>query len=112
MRENYYGYFTELANADGLDVYIEPYGDGPFNEVDAGGEADIPMGEFWVNRFGNRVNASVSAANIYGKPIVSAEAFTDIWDVNWKFHPAYGRGRVFHLYQPRPTSVTSGNSCK
>ena len=91
MRENYYGYFTELANADGLDVYIEPYGDGPFNEVDAGGEADIPMGEFWVNRFGNRVNASVSAANIYGKPIVSAEAFTDIWDVNWKFHPAYAK---------------------
>lgn len=91
MRENYYGYFTKLANADGLDVYIEPYGDGPFNEVDAGGKADIPMGEFWVNRFGNRVNASVSAANIYGKPIVSAEAFTDIWDVNWNFHPAYAK---------------------
>ena len=91
MRENYYGYFTELANSDGLDVYIEPYGDGPFNEVDAGGAGDVPMGEFWVNRFGNRVNAAVSAANIYGKPIVSAEAFTDIWDVNWKFHPAYAK---------------------
>lgn len=91
IRDNYYGYFTELANADGLKVYIEPYGDGPFNEVDAGAAGDIPMGEFWVNRFGNRVNAAVSASALYGKPIVSAEAFTDIWDVNWKFHPAYGK---------------------
>lgn len=89
MRDNYYGYFTELANADGLQVYIEPYGDGPFNEIDAGGKADVPMGEFWVNRFGNRVNVAVSSAAIYGKPIVSAEAFTDVWDVNWKLHPAY-----------------------
>ncbi|RZV37930.1 MAG: glycoside hydrolase, partial [Acidimicrobiales bacterium] len=91
MQENYYGYFKELANDDGLQLYVEPYGDGPFNEVDAGGVADIPMGEFWVNRFGNRVNAAVSAAHIYGKPIASAEAFTDIWDVNWKFHPAYAK---------------------
>ena len=89
MRDNYYGYFTELANADGLQVYIEPYGDGPFNELDAGGQADIPMGEFWVNHFGNRVNVATSSAAIYGKPIVSAEAFTDIWNVNWKMHPAY-----------------------
>jgi len=89
MRDNYYGYFTELANADGLQVYVEPYGDGPFNEIDAGGKADVPMGEFWVTRFGNRVNVAVSSAAIYGKPIVSAEAFTDIWEVNWKVHPAY-----------------------
>jgi len=89
MRDNYYGYFTELANADGLKVYVEPYGDGPFNEIDAGGMADVPMGEFWVTRFGNRVNVAVSSAAIYGKPIVSAEAFTDIWEVNWKVHPAY-----------------------
>lgn len=89
MKENYYGYFTELANADGLQVYIEPYGDGPFNELDAGSKADIPMGEFWVNHFGNRVNVAVSSAALYGKPIVSAEAFTDIWNTNWKLHPAY-----------------------
>ena len=89
IRDNYYGYFTELANADGLKVYVEPYGDGPFNEIDAGGMADVPMGEFWVTRFGNRVNVAVSSAAIYGKPIASAEAFTDIWDVNWKVHPAY-----------------------
>jgi len=46
MVDNYFGYFTELANEDGLDVYIEPYGDGPFNEIDAGGKADVPMGCF------------------------------------------------------------------
>ncbi|WP_371397563.1 glycosyl hydrolase [Fretibacter rubidus] len=88
MAENYFGYFTELAKADGLDVYIESYGDGPFNELDAGGKADVPMGEFWVNRFGNRVNVAVSSAALYGKPVASAEAFTDIWDDNWKMHPA------------------------
>ena len=89
MRDNYYGYFTDLANADGLQVYIEPYGDGPFNELDAGSKADIPMGEFWVSHFGNRVNVAVSSAALYGKSIVSAEAFTDIWNTNWKLHPAY-----------------------
>ena len=89
MKDNYYGYFKELANADGLQVYVEPYGDGPFNELDAGSKADIPMGEFWVNHFGNRVNVAVSAAALYGKPIVSAEAFTDIWNTNWKLHPAH-----------------------
>ncbi len=89
MTDNYFGYFTELANADGLDVYIESYGDGPFNEIDAGSKADVPMGEFWVSRFGNRVNVAVSSAALYGKPIASAEAFTDIWDINWKMHPAY-----------------------
>lgn len=88
MVNNYFGYFTELANADGLDVYIESYGDGPFNEIDAGGKADVPMGEFWASRFGNRVNVAVSSAAIYGKPIASAEAFTDVWDNNWKMHPA------------------------
>ena len=88
MVDNYFGYFTELANEDGLDVYIEPYGDGPFNEIDAGGKADVPMGEFWVTRFGNRVNVAVSSAALYGKPIASAEAFTDIWENNWKTHPA------------------------
>jgi len=88
MVDNYFGYFTELANEDGLDVYIEPYGDGPFNEIDAGGKADVPMGEFWVTRFGNRVNVAVSSAALYEKPITSAEAFTDIWENNWKTHPA------------------------
>jgi len=43
----------------------------------------------FVERFGNRVNVAVSSAALYGKPIVSAEAFTDVWDVNWKLHPAY-----------------------
>jgi len=89
IRDNYYGYFTELANADGLKVYIEPYGNGPFSEIDAGGMADIPMGEFWVSRFGNRVHAAVSSGAIYEKPIISTEAFTDLWDVNWNMHPGY-----------------------
>lgn len=86
--ENYYGYFTRLANADGLKTYIEPYGFGPFNNLDAGGKADIPMGEFWSRNDNTVTHSAVSAGHIYDKNIISAEAFTAMPEFNWKMHPA------------------------
>lgn len=89
MHQSYYAEFTELCHQRGLRSYIEPYGFGPFDHVTAGSAADIPMAEFWLDlKEGTNFEAAISAAHLYGKPIVSAEAFTSWSDVNWKVHPA------------------------
>ena len=89
ITENYFGYFNELCHEYGLISYAEPYSfNGPFNELDAGGKVDIPMGEFWMHqRF--QTETAVSGARIYGKPIVSAEAFSALPEINWKSHPGF-----------------------
>lgn len=91
MVTNYFDYFTELCHQDGLISYIEPYGFvGPFNSLDAGRSADIPMGEFWLGKPNNHKRAPVSAGHIYGKNVISAEAFTST-ELNWSFHPALAK---------------------
>ncbi|MEM8765571.1 MAG: glycosyl hydrolase [Bacteroidota bacterium] len=91
MAKNYYQYFTELCQQDGLKSYIEPYGFGPLNDLDVGGVADIPMGEFWMNRPITQTASAVSSAHIYGKPVISAESFTSTPQINWKGHPAMAK---------------------
>ncbi|MGJ8691819.1 MAG: glycosyl hydrolase [Thalassotalea sp.] len=91
ITENYYQYFTELANKDGIKTYIEPYGIGPFNDIDAGSKADIPMGEFWLKRNIYMLASSTSAGHIYNKNIISAEAFTATPEHNFKFNPSYAK---------------------
>ncbi|QEL00891.1 DNA-binding protein [Olivibacter sp. LS-1] len=78
---------------------------------------DIPMGEFWLrspshDKF-NDVLDAVSGAHIYGKPLVQAEAFTQI-RMEWDEHPgnlktlqdrnyALGVNRlVYHIYVHNP----------
>ena len=91
MVTNYFDYFTELCHQDGLISYIEPYGFvGPFNSLDAGRSADIPMGEFWLGKPNKHKRAPVSSGHIYGKNIISAEAFTST-KLNWGFHPALAK---------------------
>ncbi|SHM88753.1 glycosyl hydrolase [Polaribacter sp. KT 15] len=91
MVTNYFDYFTELCHQDGLISYIEPYGFvGPFNSLDAGRNADIPMGEFWLGKPNKHKRAAVSAGHIYGKNVISAEAFTST-KLNWGFHPALAK---------------------
>lgn len=91
MLDNYFGYFTELCNQDGIKSYIEPYGGGPFNDLEVGGKADIPMGEFWMNRPITMIASAVSSAHIYGKPVISAESFTAEAQLNWKGHPGMAK---------------------
>lgn len=91
MTENYFGYFSELCHADGLKTYIEPYGNGPVNDLDVGGNADINMGEFWMNRPMTMVQSAVSASHIYGKTVTSAESFTSTPEINWKGNPAMAK---------------------
>ena len=91
MATNYFDYFTELCHQDGLISYVEPYGFiGPFNSLDAGRNADIPMGEFWLGKTNYHKRAAVSSGHIYGKNVISAEAFTST-KLNWSFHPALAK---------------------
>lgn len=92
MCDNYFGYFQELMNKDGIKAINEPYGNGPFNELDAGKFADLPMGEFWLKRGIFNVGAAVSSGHIYGKQKISTESFTAQDGVaNWNMHPAMAK---------------------
>ena len=74
--ENYYGHFQELCHQHGLQASIEPY-TGPFESLQCGAAADIPMGEFWVGSTpGSSVKLAASAGHIYGRPVIGAESFT------------------------------------
>jgi alpha-L-rhamnosidase/F5/8 type C domain len=91
ITENYFGYFAELTKKDGLISYIEPYSfNAPFNELDAGKHATIPMGEFWMHRR-FQTGTAVSSARIYGKNVISAESFSAQSEINWKGHPALSK---------------------
>ena len=73
--ENYYGHFQTLCHQAGLIAYNEPY-TGPFESLQAGGAADIPMGEFWVDQPWVIAKLPASVGHIYGRNIIGAESFT------------------------------------
>ncbi|TRD12095.1 glycoside hydrolase [Erythrobacter insulae] len=92
INDNYYGEFARLMEQEGLESLIQPYGLGPFDELNVASVASIPAGEFWVRRDDlSNLNGAVSAGRIYGKPVIAAEAFTAVWDDNWFFDPAFGK---------------------
>lgn len=80
-------------------------------------EADIPMGEFWLRSpthdKPNDMADAISGAHIYGKPIVQAEAFTELREA-WDEYPGmlktlqdrnYTLGinrMVFHVFVHNP----------
>lgn len=97
IAENHYKVFKEKAAAYGIGIQPESAGPhaGPFDGLKNLGYSDIMMGEFWSpsahrpvasSRF--FVKQASSAAHIYNKPLVGAEAFTTIgrhWnDVIWE----------------------------
>ncbi|MBI5833010.1 MAG: hypothetical protein HZB16_12000 [Armatimonadetes bacterium] len=76
--ENYYGRFAELAAQRGMSLAAEPYGNGNFDGLTAGGYATLPMTEFWSgsggDEFGGKLAGSI--AHTYGRSVVGAESFT------------------------------------
>src|ERR1017187_3042171 len=87
--QNYAGRFRELAHQHGLRLSIEAY-DGCCDDMTYAGQADEPMGEFWSWTFGldaDWCTEMASAAHIYGKPILGAEAFTASQWEKWQGHP-------------------------
>ena len=99
--ENYARRLQQRCHENGLVFSCEPYGNGPFNDLEYSRYCDIPMSEFWQPytngtdlaamardphrtfmeaRWGNRGlgngKAVAAAAHVWGKRIVGAEAFT------------------------------------
>ena len=98
--KNYAGRLQKRCHENGLLFSCEPYGNGPFDDLEYGRFCDIPMAEFWQptnecdlaalardpyrvfmeTRWGNRSlgngKAVASTAHVWGKRIVGAEAFT------------------------------------
>lgn len=123
MAENYYDRAQELAREHGLTFYVEGYGVGNFDELRVSGLPDVPMTEFWTRTpwTPNRpVKMVTSAAHVYGKPVVAAEAFTGEFRTSrWLEYPyalkilgddmmAAGVNQFyFHRYahQPHPDAV-------
>jgi hypothetical protein len=116
--ENHARHLKRLGARHGLGLSIEPYDMNPAGDLSLGGEADVPMGEFWSKGHGFDTEFScleaVSVAHTRGRPVVAAEAFTATDSERWQLHPgalkaqgdwafAAGINRiVFHRYQHQP----------
>ena len=125
--ENHYGTVTDFLHAQGLSTYGEAGGVSLESMEDAllnKKFVDIPMGEFWVkdlhpsSMYYEDVRGAASAAHVYGKPLVAAEAFTggnyespdklkrisDYW-----FTQGINR-LVFHTSAHQPLDTKPGNT--
>ena len=90
---NYAGRFRELAHRQDLRLSIEAYDGAPCDEMTYAGQADEPMAEFWSWGVGFNTAYSctemASAAHVYGKRILGAEAFTANDGEKWLHHPGF-----------------------
>ncbi len=87
--DNYYGHFAELCREHGLFSSAEPYGNGPFDNMQCGGRVDIPMAEFWVGGGAMETTKMVSSVgHTYGRHVIGAESFTaDVSHGRWMVDP-------------------------
>ena len=83
IAENYVGGLRDLSNRYGLKLWLENYGHWgfPAEFLQYGGQSDYVSGEFWYrNPYWDlgplECRAASSAAHIYGKKQIFAEAFT------------------------------------
>jgi hypothetical protein len=76
----YVGGLREVANENGLKLWLENYGHWGFPSefLMYGGQSDLIGGEYWnEGTLGNiECKAASSSSHIYGKPVTSAECFT------------------------------------
>ena len=99
ISENHFGRLRELCHSRGLQYHAESGGPPPvtIDALECLGKTDIPMGEFWgpncifawrvkdIDRF--FVKGPASAAHIYGKNLVAAEALTNVGP-HWEEAPS------------------------
>ncbi|RED98363.1 glycosyl hydrolase [Marinoscillum furvescens] len=113
----YVGGLRKVSNEHNLQMWLENYGHWGFPSefLMYGGQSDLVSGEFWnEGTLGDiECKAASSAAHIYGKPRVSAEAFTAAYQ-SYLRHPALLKKRgdwsfteginhfVLHLYIHQP----------
>ena len=113
MIENFAGHTQALAHKKGLNLSIEHYGRNPCDNLTFGSKADFPETEFWTGRTTDAPEPA-SAAHIYGKNIVGAEAFTSNEEEKWQVHPGLMKAQgdwefcrgvnriIFHRYAMQP----------
>ncbi|MDR0536650.1 MAG: hypothetical protein LBH04_01165 [Tannerellaceae bacterium] len=121
--DKFYGRMAQLAHENGMTVaYETAAGDiFPADVMEYYKHADVPMCEFWHPRGDNYVGSlnfkpikpTASAARMYGKPRVAAEAFTSFaltWDEHWSMLRETANANivegvthfVFHTYTHNP----------
>jgi hypothetical protein len=123
----HYGTMADKLREQGIGIYAEAAGvslEMPEDTLLNKSNVEIPMGEFWVRDLHPRlmyfqdIRGAASAAHVYGKPLVAAEAFTgggyespytlkkvaDYW-------MAQGVNRlVFHTSAHQPQDTKPGNT--
>jgi len=121
--KNYFGRMAELGHERGLTVAFETASGDVFpgDILEYYKHADVPMCEFWQPRTESFVGSldfkpikpCASAARMYGKPRVAAEAFTS-FSLTWNEHPGMLKDvanlhfvegvthLVFHTYTHNP----------
>ena len=118
IARDYVGGLRDLCHQHGLRMWLENYGHWGFPSefLKYGGFCDEIGGEFWVNARadGIELRDAASAAHIYGKPVVWAEAFTggpafmnSPRDLKAKGDWAFTKGInqfVLHVYIQQPWS--------
>lgn len=120
--DNFYGRMADNAHKNGMTIQFETAAGDIFPgcPMEYYKHADVPMAEFWqpfshflANRNYKPIRPTASAARMYGKPRVSAEAFTS-FDLTWDEHLSTLREvanqntldgvthMVFHTYTHNP----------
>ncbi|WP_454758568.1 glycosyl hydrolase [Caulobacter segnis] len=98
LTERHFAEITKILHEEGMRYDAEAPGvDLPTiaDGLQAKGRVDIPMGEFWVYPEGKPppaahmadVREAASAAHVYGKPLVGAEALTTMGEDPWRTGP-------------------------
>jgi len=88
---NYVGGLREASHENGLQTWLENYGNSPAEFLQYGGQSDNVAGEYWVGKLGNPnykflCRAASSAAHIYGKDKAWAESFTSgSWNKSYEY---------------------------
>ena len=104
--EKFFGTMEKLAHQRGLSLSFETaMGDtAPGDSLEYFKHADVPMCEFWQPddpQWGGEetkpILPCVSAAHIYGKPRIAAEAFTSL-GVKWNEHPGLLKSFADHNF--------------
>ena len=102
--ENYIGRLAARAHAYGVEIAVEPYGNGTFDDFDYGRRGDIVMGETWTGRDGFKCGAGnarfpASVAHVCGQRIVGMETFTaGFGNDGWSIHPYHLKAQADRVY--------------
>lgn len=109
IADHHYGVLAAVARQRGMSMVAEAAGTDLPTVVDgiqAKGRVDVPMGEYWFYQEGAEpkpnhvadVREAASAAHLYGRRIVAAEALTTMGEAPWATGPAQLRRIVDRFF--------------